>query len=204
MIKINPNIFDKVYRELIDKDQRTQIIFGGGSSGKSYSMMQYAVIWAIEGRNTLVIRKTAVSLKVSVWTECLLSIERLNLSDSFHINRTDKIITCKISGGCIMFKGIDDQERIKSIRSVTDSAIDTVIVDEATELFPDDIRQLKIRQRGTSKFKKRIILVFNPIHKQHHIYKSYFADLENFDKRYEDPRLFILKTTYLDNTHLDE
>lgn len=201
-IKINKKLYDKVYLPLFDKEQRTQIYYGGGSSGKSFTFMNYALLWALEGRSVLVVRKVAATLRHSVWSECMVALEALNLMQYFDINKTDRTIISKVSNGCVMFRGIDDPEKIKSIRSPRNGAIDTILCDEATELYADDITQLKIRQRGYSKFPKRIILLFNPIHTQHHLYKSYFSDKDEYDDYYEDDQLVIRRVTYKDNTHL--
>jgi phage terminase large subunit len=201
-IKVNWGIFDKVYLPFFNKKQRRQIYFGGGSSGKSFTFMNFAVLWALEGRTILVIRKVGATIRQSVWSECTVAIERLGLQKYFDIHKTERTIYSLVSGGVIMFKGIDDEEKIKSIRSPRNGAIDTVLCDEATELFANDISQLMIRQRGKSKFPKRIILIFNPIHTQHHIYKNYFANLKEFDGYYEDDKIVIKRTTYKDNSHL--
>lgn len=204
-IKINPKLFDKVYLPYFNKTQRTQIYYGGASSGKSFTFMNYALLWAMEGRSVLVIRKVAATLRHSVWSECLVALEALNLTQYFDINKTDRTLISKISGGVVMFRGIDNAEKIKSIRSPRNGAIDTIICDEATELFAEDIAQLKIRQRGKCKYKKRLIMLFNPIHTHHHLYKTYFEDKDlhgDFDGEYEDDTLLIKRVTYLNNTHL--
>jgi len=203
-ITINPKVINPIYRQFYNKDKRTQIIMGGGSSGKSYSIMTFAVLWALEGKSILIVRKVAATLKHSAWAEVLVAISRLKLDNYFSINRSDKTLYCKLSGGYIMFKGIDNAEKLKSIRPMSDSAIDTVIVEEATEIYPEDYSQLLIRQRGITPFKKKIILLFNPIHIEHWIYKRWFSDIDFESGYYEDDDIVIIRTTYKDNKYLEK
>jgi phage terminase large subunit len=207
-IKLNKDLIDFAYRDALHRTTRTQIYFGGSSSGKSFSFMTFAVLWALQGRSVLIVRKVGATLNKSVWPELIKAISKLKLSKYFDIRKADRTIESLISTGSIMCIGVDDEEKIKSITSPTSNCIDTIICEEATELYKSDITQLMIRQRGESTFQKRIILLFNPIFKLHWIYEQYFKpidqvyDFNNDATIYQSNDLYIQKTTYKDNTHL--
>jgi phage terminase large subunit len=114
-------------------------------------------------------------------------------------------IRSKVSAGSIFFVGLDDVEKVKSITPAFAKAFDIVWIEEATQVSEDDFEQLRLRMRGNSKFRKKMILTFNPIHKEHWIYKRWFKDkTEAQTHRYRDDELLIMRTTYKDNRFLDE
>lgn len=117
-IKIDPNVFNKIYREFLKCNIRTQIFFGGSSSGKSYFLAQRTLIDVLcNRRNYLICRNTAATIKKSVFNEVTKAISRMKLSKLFVINRTDMTITCD-NGYQILFAGLDDVEKIKSITPI--------------------------------------------------------------------------------------
>lgn len=71
------------------------------------------------------------------------------------INKSDYTILLP-NGSEILFKGLDDPEKIKSIAGITD-----VWIEEATELTPEDFDQLTLRVRTGSS--NQFFLSFNPV-----------------------------------------
>lgn len=208
---IDPKILDEIYRPMMTLDKRTSIIYGGAGSGKTVTFMRLAVIWALEGRTSLILRKWAAKLSDGNWPDTLKFMDEYDLTKYFDINNSTKTIKSKVSKGAIMFRGLDKESKIRSITSPTSGAIDTIIMDEATDFDKSDISQLILRQRGLTKFPLRLILLFNPIMKSHHIYKRYFQPIEaeydfNQDdvRYYEDDDLMIMKTWYQDNSFIGE
>ena len=139
----------------------------------------------------LIVRKVNRTLKRSVFTLFKNLISKWNLSSEFAINNTDLTITYKMNGSQLMFTGMDDPEKLKSIEGITG-----IWMEEATEFSQEDFEQLDLRLRGVTKYVKQIILTFNPISEQHWIKKVFF----------DDPiqGVFTLKTTYLDNAFIDD
>ena len=113
------------------------------------------------------------------------------------------LITNVLNGRQIMFAGLDDPEKIKSI-SPADDVLHRVFVEEATEIKRDAYMQLKKRLRGKSDISKHIIFAFNQILKSHWIYKEFFGGWQDDKNFYEDRDLMILKTTYKDNLFLTD
>jgi phage terminase large subunit len=206
-IKLNiaPEVFNPIYLEhQLRNNNRYQIYFGGSSSGKSYSLAQRCVLDVFKGdRNYLIVRNVQNTIKRSVFNEITKSISNFNLAQYFDINKTDLVITCNINDMQILFCGLDDVEKIKSI-TPKKGVITDIWVEEATECEYKDIKQLDKRLRGRSKVVKRLTLSFNPILQTHWIYTTYFSIWDDSKQYVEKDNLSILKTTYKDNKFLTD
>lgn len=180
-----------------------QIFFGGSSSGKSYFLCQKIVIDNLNGANWLVCRNVAKTIRKSVFNEIKKAISTMGLTKYYRINGSDMEITCKLNGKQILFAGLDDPEKVKSI-TPANGVLERIFVEEATEITKNALLQLKKRLRGRSPISKHIVLAFNPILKSHHLYKDYFSGWQDDKNVYEDNDLLILKTTYKDNLFLTD
>lgn len=194
------------YLPLLDNMSRVQILYGGSSSGKSvFKAQQLALDLLAGGRNYLVCRAVARTIRRSVINEIRKAISDSGLTEYFDINKSDGIITCR-NGYQALFAGLDDVEKIKSI-TPEKGALTDVWIEEATEAQPDDIKQLMKRQRGGDEsVPKRIHLTFNPIYQMHWLYETYFAPLgwATEQTEYTAPDLSILKTWYIHNKFLTQ
>ena len=200
----NKKLFNQIYIPYLKNDVRTQIFFGGSSGGKSVFIFQRCVIDLLEGgRNYLVIRNTANTIRASVFNEIKKVILNFGVIKLFKINKTEMTMTC-VNGYQIYFRGLDDTEKLKSI--IPEKGVITdVLVEEATETKRDDIKQLYKRTRGLSAgIAKRITLSFNPIMRSHWIFKEYFGGWVEGETEYHDDKLSILKTTHKDNRFLEQ
>lgn len=201
-LKIDRKIMNKVYRPFMLCFTRIQIFFGGSSSGKSVFIAQRCVLDMMEGgRNYLIVRKVATTLKKSVFNQVNKVIKGFGLGKYFHVNNSDLVITCKHNGYQIIFAGLDDVEKLKSITPAK-GVITDIWVEEATETDKKDLKQLRKRLRGLSKAKKRITISFNPILQSHWIYLEFFGNWDDTKNFYQDETLTILRTTYKDNKYL--
>jgi phage terminase large subunit len=205
-LEISPEVFNPVYlRYMLNNQHRTQIYYGGSSSGKSYAKAQCLVLDILAGnRNYLVTRNVARTLRQSCFNEITKAISAFEVTDYFSINKSDMVITCKINGKQVLFAGLDDPEKIKSITPAS-GVITDIWVEEATECDRNAIKQLDKRLRGKSNVRKRLVLTFNPVLQSHWIHSEYFDIWQN-DKQYcesAERNLSILKTTYKDNLFLE-
>jgi phage terminase large subunit len=208
-IKWNAKLFNDAYRKYLTCQTRTQIFFGGASSGKSYFILGQRVLFDIlnGGRNFLICRNVAKTNRISTYNEIVKSINRTDaLRGLFGINKSEMTITCT-NGYQIFFAGLDDPEKLKSI-SPAKGVVTDVIFEEATEIDYDSYKLIRKRLRGKTDegIKKREIFLFNPILKSHWIYREFFSGNWNEDEDtvYHDDELLILKTTYRDNRdHLE-
>lgn len=193
------------YIPYLDSTNRVQIFYGGSASGKSVFVAQRAILDLLNGgRNYLVCRQVGRTIRGSVATELGKVISSAGLSSYFNINKTDGTITCLANGYQIIFSGLDDVEKLKSI-TPQKGAITDIWVEEATETQRDSVKQLIKRQRGGSEdTPKRLVFTFNPILQSHWIYKDYFSKIGWADgqKHHDGDGLLVVKTTYKDNRYL--
>lgn len=197
-VKTNP-----VYLQYGNKPQFLQIFFGGSSSGKSFFISDKIVAECYSGINWLCCRNVANTIRRSVFNEVTKSISSMGLREQFAINKSDMIITCKRNDKQILFCGLDDPEKVKSI-TPANGVLERVFIEEATEIRRDAYLQLKKRLRGESEHSKHILMAFNPILKSHWIYQEFFSGWQDDKTVYEDDKLLIVKTTYKDNVFLTE
>jgi len=149
-------------------------IYVSGNSGKSVTIARRTILDMMQGqRNFLIIRKVYGTLKDSFYTELLKAISDLGLSDYFRSTKSPLEIIHKASGKKILFRGLDDKEKIKSITGEK-GAITDIVIEEATEITQEDFDMLDTRLRGFADVKKRITMLFNPIYKTHWIYVRFF------------------------------
>jgi phage terminase large subunit len=111
------------------------------------------------------------------------------------------VITCKLNGKQILFVGLDDPEKVKSITPAK-GVFERIFMEEATECRREAYKQLTKRLRGQSEHSKHVVMTFNPILRSHWIYKEFFGDWQDGKNVLEGKNLFILKTTYKDNLFL--
>lgn len=202
MAAVKEMYVNDAYIEYLDATQYTQIFFGGSSSGKSYFLAQRTVMDNVNGYNYLICRNVGATIKKSVFNEICKSISNMQLSMFYRINKTDLTITCTRNSKQILFAGLDDVEKLKSI-TPADGVLERVWIEEATEVKREAYLQLKKRLRGRTDKHKGIIISFNPVLKSHWIYKEFFAGCWDEEKNvYSDDRKLIVKTTYKDNKFL--
>jgi phage terminase large subunit len=201
-VEIDPAIFNPIYFKYLKDETPIQIFFGGASSGKSKFICQRIVFDILKGkRNYLVCREVARTLRGSVVQEIVKIIKEWEVESLFSINKTDNTITCS-NGYQIVFVGLDDVEKIKSITPAKGVFTDA-FCEEATETDKASIAQILKRQRGGSdEIPKRITMSFNPILQSHWLYTDYFKNLVWNGRAYMDDEISILKTTYKDNRFL--
>jgi phage terminase large subunit len=142
--------------------------------------------------NLLVVRDTADSNRNSTFSLFKQMINKWGVGDLFKIRETDMRIKC-VNGNEIIFAGLDDVERLKSITFESGELTD-IWVEEGSEVLEADFNQLDIRLRG-GKIPKSITVSFNPIDINHWLKKKFF------DNRPDN--CFVLHTTYKDNKFLD-
>lgn len=184
-------IFNNLIGNLQSAKTRFVINYGGAGSGKSYTQTQYEIIRCLQNKERLlVIRKVNTTLRDSVISLFVSILNNWKLSEIFEENKTVQTITFA-NGSQILFKGLDDPEKIKSIAGIT-----RVWIEEASELTKEDFMQLNLRLRGAENL--QMTLTFNPIDEEHWIKKHFFDTPEIRQKT------TIIKTTYQDNKFIDE
>tara|TARA_B100000780_G_C21121073_1_gene454124 strand:+ start:124 stop:1332 length:1209 start_codon:yes stop_codon:yes gene_type:complete len=190
---------DKKYEPITSSDSRYFIVTGGRGSGKSFSINLLLVLLTYEAGHTILFtRFTLASAYISIIPEFIDKIETLNIQNDFNITK-DEIIN-KRSGSKIMFKGIktssgDQTANLKSLTNVT-----TWVMDEAEELQSEDIFDKIDMSVRNLKQQNRVIMILNPVTKEHWIYSRFFEDkgVMESSNTVKDNTTYI-HTTYLDN-----
>ena len=192
-------ILNKKYEELFSSKARYYIITGGRGSGKSFAVTVFLTLLTMtEGIRVLFTRFTMVSAHLSIIPEFLEKIILLGYENTFSVNKAE-VVNLKNKSD-ILFRGIKTSagNQTASLKSL--QGVSTWVLDEAEELIDEDIFDtidLSIREKN---IQNRIILILNPVTKEHWIYKRFFEDkgVEAGFNGFKDNVCYI-HSTYEDN-----
>lgn len=194
-LNISPSkVFNKhIYDHLFDYDTFTEVHYGGASSGKSHGVFQKIVIKALKDwkkpRKILVLRKVGATVRDSVFADVQATLSYFGILNMCKINMSAFRIELP-NGAEFIFKGMDNPEKIKSIKGISD-----VVMEEASEFTLDDYTQLTLRLRDKAHKQKQIYLMFNPVSKANWVYNAFFVK--------KPKNTVVYQTTYKDNRFLD-
>ena len=194
-LNINPSkVFNRhIYDHLFDYDTFTEVHYGGASSGKSHGVFQKIVIKALKDwkkpRKILVLRKVGATVRDSVFADVQATLSYFGILNMCKINMSAFRIELP-NGAEFIFKGMDNAEKIKSIKGISD-----VVMEEASEFILDDYTQLTLRLRDKAHKQKQIYLMFNPVSKANWVYNAFFVK--------KPKNTVVYQTTYKDNRFLD-
>lgn len=175
---------------LFADEHRYLVLKGGGGSGKSIFAGRKVLERCVsEPRHRfLVCRKVARTLRESCFAQLRGQIAQHYPNCGAVVSKGEMRIAFP-NGSEILFAGLDDVEKLKSIYDITG-----IWIEEASELLEGDFNQLDIRLRTKTPYYLQIILTFNPISITHWLKKRFF------DK--SDPRATVHESTYRDNRFL--
>lgn len=191
----NPSrVFNKkIFDCLDDYKTFTEVHYGGASSGKSHGVVQKVVLKSLKDwgspRKVLWLRKVGASVKDSIFEDVKACLSHFELLDKCKVNESEFRITIP-NGARYLFKGLDNPEKIKSIKGISD-----IVMEEASDFTLDDYMQLILRLRERRHKDKQIYLMFNPVSKLNWTYKTFFLK--------KPPNTKITQSTYKDNRFLD-
>lgn len=211
--------FGEHFANLIqDDDFDIALWIGGYGSGKSFTgFLKTVLTGSIEKRRMLVVRKVYATLKDSCFEDLKEAISILNMENEWKYIKSPYEFENLITGTQIIFKGMDDWRKLKSVKN-----IDYILIEEADELTIDDIKELRKRLR-VKNIRCKLIMMCNPVSRGSSIYKMFFTEQgynidenELYEKRlikFTDKIILengeILKqvvmihhSTYKDNPHL--
>lgn len=186
-------LFTNVFWKIQEASKRYVIVYGGAASSKSYSVHQNELIKIMENGDgdTLFIRKYAADLRDSCYKLLQTLISEYEVSEYFRqlFGNDQRKIVYKPTGRSILFKGIDDSEKLKSI-----VGIKRIVIEEANQLTFEDFMELDRRARGFEDI--QILLILNPISENHWIKKNFCEEGAPYYDNSE-----IMKFTYHDNVN---
>lgn len=201
---------------------RFLVLYGGSGSGKSYTAADKIIVRLMkeDKHNILCVRKTQRSVSKSQFPLLEGEIKRWGLAKHFKINRApgSESITFIHNGNRVIFSGLDDVEKLKSIYDIT-----SIWIEEANECEPEDFRELNRRLRGYkgnnadgSKKYMQFMITFNPVSELNWLKQRFFDDESDTLIIYgteqsaalkadvNDYNTFVIHSTYKDNRFIDE
>ena len=195
-IDISKKVFNAIYLPYLDNKARYEVYYGGSGSGKSVFIAQKKVYQHLKDkkRNSLFVRQTSNTNRLSTFPLIKQMINQWNVDQLFKINESDMRIRNKVNGNEIVFAGLDDVEKLKSITFANGELTD-IWIEEASEISKEDFLQLDLRLRGRGTLLKQITVSFNPVSITHWL--KDFIDSQKND-------ISVLRTTYKDNRFIDD
>lgn len=187
MTEINLEIADRFEDLIGDWDYEQYLVIGGYGSGKSYHIALKLILKCLEEKRTvLVVRDVFDTLKESCFSLCKDILYKMGMMDDKQygnqnkrkkrrkVTKTEAPMEFRFPNGSRMiFKGMDNPEKIKSIHGVS-----IVWLEECSEMKFAAFEELlgRIRQPGVS---LHFILSCNPIGKENWVYNHFFARLDD-------------------------
>ena len=194
-LTIKKRVFNTTFYPLLKDEHRYLILYGGAGSGKSFFIGQrYVYKILTQNMNLLVVRNTGKTNRDSTFALFKQILIKWKLYNYFKINESDLRIKNNINGNEIIFAGLDDVEKLKSV-TFSKGELTDIWIEEASEIQESDFNQLDVRLRGKGT-KKQIVISFNPIDINHWL-KKRFVDRK-------DDNIIVMHSTYKDNDFLDE
>jgi len=226
-------IINKKYYPHLWNTDRYFVMVGSAGSGKSWFAAQklcYRFFKEDVGHRFLVLRRYSPGLETSAFRLIKDTLSVWGLLDNCHTTIKPMNIRNNLNGNEILFRGMDDLEKIKSIENIT-----SIWYEESTEAGYDDMMQLDLRLRPkfnlsaeqSLKLKRgakpadignyaQFMYSYNPISKENWTYKenhnpkklSYrkktVTEVEYNGKKHKITGMkTVLHSTYKDNLFLD-
>ena len=188
--------YNKAFRAIISHKKERYTFTGGRASCKSsfISLVIVILIVMFPSYNALILRKTAKTLRRSIFEQIVWAINKLGLTARFKIPKSQTAalpITYIRKNGrtqYIIFAGSDNPEKLKSIK-VSSGYFAILWVEEKTEFTPAELQNIRISVlRGGETF--YIFESYNPPSAARHWCNREAATY--------DPNRMVIHTTYKD------
>lgn len=166
-----------------ESKRRFLIHQGGSRSGKTWSIIQYLILTALQCENQVftICRKTLPALRATAMRDFLEQLQIMNLySERFH-NKSDN--TYKLNNNLFEFISVDEPAKIRGRKR------NFLFVNECNELTIEDFRQLEMRTTD------KIILDYNPSEADSFVYDIMIQKPDEVD---------FLISTFQDNPFLED
>jgi phage terminase large subunit len=169
-VNINTTI---TFENILESKHRVTHHIGGTRSGKTYAIIQFLIVEALQTNQTItIVRKTIPSLKKTVMKDLKDILTALGIWDESRLNIADRLYQFD-NGAVIQFMNTDDPDKLRGLKS------DILFIDEANEVDEDAYFQLSIRTTG------KIILAYNPTISPYHWLRQ-MQDCERYNTNYKD------------------
>lgn len=173
------------------------MLVGGYGSSKSYhTALKLIMKLFMEKRTAVVVRNVYATLKDSCYSLLVEIIEDMGLSEYVDLKKAPLEISFN-NGSKILFKGMDNPEKIKSINNIT-----LVWVEECAEVSYDSFKELLGRLRHP-KLPLYFLLTTNPVDKNNWVFSHFFEGKDIEERFYELSELSIGDVYYNHSTASD-
>ena len=170
---------------LTDWDYEQYLLFGGYGSGKSYHVALKIILKLMEEKRTaLVVRQVRETIKDScfaLFKEILEKMDMLASEKATYAKRKIIAVSSPMeirfpNGSRIIFRGMDNVEKVKSIHGVS-----IVWMEECSEIRYDAYTELlgRVREPNVS---LHFILTTNPVGKENWVYNTFFVHTDEKGK----------------------
>ncbi len=188
-MNVNVEVSNRFASFLTDWDYEQYLLFGGYGSGKSYHVALKIILKLLEEKRTaLVVRQVRETIKESCFALFKEILETMDLLSDEVIRYNGKSKTGKViaisspleirfpNGSRIIFRGMDNTEKIKSIHGVS-----IVWMEECSEIRYEAYTELLGRVREP-KVSLHFFLTTNPVGKENWVYNTFFVNTDDKGK----------------------
>jgi phage terminase large subunit len=181
MIGLTTKIFDNLWAAYQSNQYNVYVLEGGSRSSKTYSTIQFWIMWAYlhrgKPKRVIIARKKATWVTATILKDFLDILKQYNLYNRKDHNKSVGAGIYKLWDTEFWFLGLDDEQRIHGMRS------DAFQINEGIEASFEDYAQMMQRCEGFA------MVDYNPSEEEHWIY----------DKLCKRPKTYYSHSTMLDN-----
>ncbi|MBM7634065.1 PBSX family phage terminase large subunit [Geomicrobium sediminis] len=197
-----PPAFHSVWRAALDPDTLNVVAKGGRGSGKSsdiaHVIVQLLMRFAVNGVG---IRKFDNTIELSLFEQIKWAISEQGVAHLFKVNKSPMRITYIPRGNYIVFRGAQEPERIKSLKSAN-YPFAIAWIEELAEFKTEDevttiTNSLLRGELGDGLFYKFFYSYNPPKRKQSWVNKKYESHIQA-------DNTFVHHSTYLDNPFISQ
>ena len=180
---------------IFDWNYKFYFLVGGYGSSKSYHVATKLLLKLTqEKRKALVVRNVYQTIRDSCFS--LLKEVAINLNIYKKLQFKTSPLTIKFPNGSeIIFRGLDDKEKLKSINGLS-----IIWIEECSEISYEAYKELLGRLRHLTS-SNHIICSTNPVSTQNWCYKHFFKDEEIKHFVLDDKKLYHERIITQDNTY---
>lgn len=197
-----PKAFHSVWRAAMNPDLLNIVCKGGRGSGKSsdisHIVVQLLMRYAVNGVG---IRKVDNTIELSIYEQIKWAISEQGVSHLFRVTKSPMRITYIPRGNYIVFRGAQDPERIKGLKTAnfpfTFAWIEELAEFKTEEEVTTIINSLLRGELGDGLFYKFFYSYNPPKRKQSWVNKKY-------ETSFQPKNTFVHHSTYLDNPFISK
>lgn len=194
--------FHDFHRAYKSNEYLIYVLKGGRNSAKSSTYSEEIILDLMKNKiNALVVRKVANTLMTSVFEQLLWAIDILGVGHLWKVKKSPLELEYVPFGNRILFRGADDPQKIKSIKT-SKYPIARVWIEEVAEFKTEEEVQTIIdsivRAELPQGISYKIVFTYNPpSRKQHWLNKKY-------ETQFISNNTYVHHSTYLDNPYVSK